>query len=328
VVRSAGVDQEFVVARNPEEGSKLPYLLILPLGSRGIVLKSREMWPRTAKVYCHEAYEIPDQLEILERVGVRTCVRRGAAIDLVLDRGRENRSQFVFAKARGRDVIFWQTARTAKQARPVVGLPTARATGHVLQIVIDQRERYAWSFNAQQATTVKRQLPIGDYGVTANEHVVAVVERKSIADLVSSLTGGTLRYLLGELASVPRAAVVVEDRYSRIFEHAHVRGSVIADGLAELQIRYPTVPIVFAESRQLAQEWTYRFFGAAIAFASTEDASRTIEDSLPSAPALPPREPSLMEIRTWATREGFTVSPKGRVPKHITELFRQAHGFA
>ena len=48
-------------------------------------------------------------------------------IDLVLDRGREARSMFVFAKARGRDVIFWQSARTAKQARPNVALPTARA---------------------------------------------------------------------------------------------------------------------------------------------------------------------------------------------------------
>ena len=39
---------------------------------------------------------------------------------------------------------------------------------------------------------------------------------------------------------------------------------MVADGLAELQVRYPTVPIVFGETRQLAQEWTYRFLGAAL----------------------------------------------------------------
>jgi hypothetical protein len=42
----------------------------------------------------------------------------GAAIDLVLDRGRENRSQIVFTEACGRDAVFWQSPRTRRQARP------------------------------------------------------------------------------------------------------------------------------------------------------------------------------------------------------------------
>ena len=32
------------------------------------------------------------------------------------------------------------------------------------------------------------------------------------------------------------------------------RPSAIADGLAELQVRYPNVPIVFCETRKLAEE--------------------------------------------------------------------------
>jgi len=43
---------DFVVARNPEEGSTLPFLIRLPLGTDGVVLKVRDTWPRTAKVYC------------------------------------------------------------------------------------------------------------------------------------------------------------------------------------------------------------------------------------------------------------------------------------
>ncbi|WP_276319851.1 hypothetical protein [Egibacter rhizosphaerae] len=35
------------------------------------------------------------------------------------------------------------------------------------------------------------------------------------------------------------------------------------DLLARLQVRYPTVPIVFADSRKMAEEWTYRFLAAA-----------------------------------------------------------------
>jgi hypothetical protein len=45
-----------------------------------------------------------------------------------------------------------------------------------------------------------------------------------------------------------------------------VRPAVIADGLAELAVRWPAVPIVFAETRQLAEEWTYRYLGAAHAW--------------------------------------------------------------
>ncbi|GAB2455769.1 hypothetical protein GCM10027062_40160 [Nocardioides hungaricus] len=50
--------------------------------------------------------------------------------------------------------------------------------------------------------------------------------------------------------------MVVEERYSQVFKLDRVRPSVVADGIAECQIRFPTVPIVFCEIRKLAQEWT------------------------------------------------------------------------
>ena len=256
---------EFVVARNPDSESSLPFLVHIPLGAGGIALKVRDVWPRTSKLYCHRADGWPDHPDVIERIPVRSCARRGAAIDLVLDRGRENRSQFVFTKARGREVIFWQSARTAKQARPNVTLPTARAPGGPLEIVVDAHERYAWNFTHQQATTVRRALPAGDYAVADDDgEIVAAVERKSLADFVATVTNGKLRFAMAALASMPRAAVVVEDRYSAIFKLERVRPRVVADGLAELQVRYPSVPIVFGETRQLAQEWTYRFLGAAL----------------------------------------------------------------
>jgi hypothetical protein len=37
---------------------------------------------------------------------VRACVRRGQAVDLVLDRSREARSQIVFTTVKGREAIF------------------------------------------------------------------------------------------------------------------------------------------------------------------------------------------------------------------------------
>jgi hypothetical protein len=38
----------------------------------------------------------------------------------------------------------------------------------------------------------------------------------------------------------------------------------IADGLARLQLRYPEIPVVFADSRKFGEEWTYRFLAAAL----------------------------------------------------------------
>jgi len=162
-------------------------------------------------------------------------------------------------------MIFWQNARVAKAARPNVDLPTARGSGvREVEIVVDTREKYAWKFSHQQASTVKKALPVGDYGVYAEGELIAVVERKSLADLAGALSGGRMAYRLGALEGVPRAAVVVENRYSEIFKLEHVRPALIADALAECQIRWPSVPIVFAENRSLAQEWTYRFLAAAI----------------------------------------------------------------
>lgn len=255
-----------LIARNPDPDSSLPYLVRIPLG-RGIVLRARDTWPRTAKIYCHRHGEgWPADAEIVEELPLRSLTPRGASIDIVLERARENRSQFVITQARGREVIFWQSARTNKAARPNIALPTARAAGQAgLEIVVDTRERYAWKFSHQQVSTVKRALAAGDYAVVHDGSVVAVVERKSLPDLATSLTSGSLRSILTALAGMPRAAVVVEDRYSAIFKLEHVRPSLVAELVAECQVRFPGVPIIFAENRALAQEWTFRFLGAALA---------------------------------------------------------------
>jgi hypothetical protein len=322
---SGGRPDDFLIARNPEPGSSLPYLLRIPFGPAGIAVKAKDSWPRTAKVYCHPADGWPDEPDVLERVPTRSCVRRGAAIDLVLDRGRENRSQFVFARARGREVIFWQSARTARQARPAVTLPTSRASGRVLEIVVDTHERYPWTFGAQQARTRRAGLAAGDYAVAEDGRVVAVVERKSLADLVGTIVRGRLRSLMAALAAAPRASVVVEDRWSSVFKLDRVRPSVVADALAEAQVRFPSVPIVFAENRPLAQEWAYRFLGAAVAHHEEERAGSLRLDALPDAGPLPPPEPTTAEIRSWAAAAGLPVSVRGRLRPEIVAAWHDAN---
>jgi hypothetical protein len=329
------VPDDFLVARNPEEGSSLPYLVRIPLGPDGIVLKARETWPRTSKVYCHRAEGWPADAQVVERVPTRVCTSRGAAIDLVLDRGRENRSQFVLARAKGRQVIFWQTPRTAKQARPNVRVPTARprigdddrdAAPAELEILVDTYERYGWKFSRQQATTRKVPLSVGDYAVELDGHVVAAVERKTLQDLSSSLLNGKLRFALAELSGIRHGAVVVEDKYSRVFSLKHVRPAAVADAIAETHARYPNVPIVFCETRALAQEWTFRFLAAALHEARLELGAGPHLEDLEAAGPVPPREPTTAEVRAWALAEGLPVSDRGRLRPEVWDAYRTSRG--
>jgi ERCC4 domain len=259
----------FLVARNPDPDSTLPYLLRLPIDG-GVLLKARDRWPTIARVYCHPLETWPADAEILEQVAVRSCARRGAAIDLVLDRGRNNRSQIVFTepnpgRAGGRPMIFWQTARTAQRARPGQRVPTRRASQLTeLTIVVDTRERYPYKFAGRAVDRQRGALPVGDYAVRHDDRLIAVVERKTPEDFTKSLIDGSLNYALAELAALPAAAVVVEQRYGALLNDQHTQPGWLLELVARLQVRYPAVPIVFADSRKLAEEYTYRYLAAAL----------------------------------------------------------------
>jgi ERCC4 domain len=262
-------NRAFLVARNPDADSKLPYLLRLPLDD-GIVLKARESWPATARVYCHR-FEgpWPEQVEIVEQTPVTLCRRRGAAIDLVLDRPRLARSQFVFTQVKGREAIFWQTQKTARAANPGGRIPRRRALADAVTIAVDTRERYPYRFAQQAAETVWATVPAGDYAIHAPDgSLLAAVERKSLENHAATLSDGTLAFQLQRLTELPLAAVVVEARYSALFKLEHVNGSWLADQLARLEVRYPEVHLVFADSRRFAEEWAYRFLATALADAS------------------------------------------------------------
>jgi hypothetical protein len=106
---------ELLIARNPDPDSRLRYLPLLPLAG-GMVFRTSGTWPRTNALYCYpvSADEWPEAPTSSNEQAFGP-VRRGAAIDLVLDRGRENRSQIGFTRARGRNAVFWQSPRTRKR---------------------------------------------------------------------------------------------------------------------------------------------------------------------------------------------------------------------
>ena len=167
-------------------------------------------------------------------------------------------------------------------------------------------------------------LSAGDYGLVVDEQLLATVERKSLTDLVSSLTSGTLRFQLTELSAVPRAAVVVEERYAQVFKLEHVRPSVVLDAIAECQVRFPTVPIIFCDTRKLAQEWTYRFLAAARVGLAEELVGDLALRGLQAAPPLAPAPPTPADVRRWALANGIAVSDRGRIPAAVMGEYLQA----
>lgn len=258
-------EDRFIVAKNPDPASSLPYLVRIPIDG-GVILKAREPWPATARVYCHRHDGAwPDAAEIVEEVTVTLCRRRGPAVDLVLDRPRRDRSQFVFTELRGRPAIFWQTRTVAMKANPGARVPKRRTVAGAFTIHVDTREKYPYRFAGREVALEKGTVGAGDYGVRAGERWVAVVERKSLEDFLGALSNGTLAFQLAKLAELPLAAVVVEGRYPKLFGVPRVAEGWLPDVLARLHIRYREIPIVFADSRKFAEEWTYRFLATALA---------------------------------------------------------------
>jgi hypothetical protein len=78
--------RRFVVARNPDPDSSLPYLLQIPTG-HGLTLKAREPWPLSSRVYCH-LYDDPLGAVPERPDRVRREPRARGGLDLPLPRHR------------------------------------------------------------------------------------------------------------------------------------------------------------------------------------------------------------------------------------------------
>ena len=222
------VPDDLVIARNPEPGSTLPFLMRIPLGEHGIVVKARETWPRTSKIYCHRAEAWP-------------AGRRGRGAVARPHRRPPGCGHRPGADPGSREPV---AVRPDPSTGPGDDLLAVRQDGEAGATPGDpahgpgprpgarHRGRRARAVRVrvphQQATTRKAPLRAGDYAITDGDEVIAAVERKSVEDLSSTLLSGRMSYLMADLASLPRAAVVVESGYSKIFKLTHAPGATVA----------------------------------------------------------------------------------------------------
>ncbi len=192
-------------------------------------------------------------------------------LSVTLDRPQRKRREFLKVEKSFKDrpgtyeQIFFRTEQGVRAHRTSGRLELLRQ--RELDVVIDSAERYPWRFPGARVT--RRRLPVGDYGLEVDERLAAVVERKTLANLLTDI--GEIRGLhqqLSELGSYPHAALVVEAQYADLGKPAKIGrwpASHLVRVVGELAALHPTVPVVFAGNRKLANVWCERFFASVAA---------------------------------------------------------------
>ena len=83
---------------------------------------------------------------------------------------------------------------------------------------------------------------------------------------------------------------------------------------------------MFAETRPLAQEWTYRFLGAALAHHHDDEVADRLGGRAAAAGPVPPPEPTTAEVRAWAREHGLDVADRGRLHPDVWDAYRRRAG--
>jgi hypothetical protein len=236
-----------------------------------IAVRAKAVWPGPGQnIFClreHEA-DPAEPLELIERVPVASLVRIGRKLTVVLDRPQRKRSEFLSVEKVRRDgggtyeQIFIRTESgiRAHRSRTRVEL---RAAPPALTIVVDSAEKYPWRFPG--ASLTRRKLPVGDYALVIDEHLTAIVERKSFDNILGDIGAvQALHHQLADLASYPVSALVIEAEYRDFLDPARLDGrwpvAHLARVLGELSALHPRLPIIFAGNRASANTWAHNLF--------------------------------------------------------------------
>jgi hypothetical protein len=313
------MDASWIVERTQD--ARFPFRIRIEQNGRTLLaVRAQNAWPGAgSQVFCLRETEFDpgEPLTPHEQVPIAHLTRLGRKLSVTLDRAQRKRCEFLKIEKRYKnqdgsyEQIFLRTeaAARAHKSSKRTELPRAPDT---LDVVIDSGERYPWRFPG--ATVVRRKLAVGDYALTREERVVAVVERKSLENFLKDLSElKGLHQQLAELGAQPRAALVLEAQYADLgnpkklgqWPAAHAQRVA-----AELTTLFPNVPLVYAGNRKLANLWAQRWF-AAVAAAHAQPVPDSVREPLARYEPGPMRDGLDTRIRIAALQElpdGFAIA--------------------
>ncbi len=253
--------------------ARFPFRIAIEQNGRTLfAVRAKAAWPGAGtQVFCLRERE-PDLLETfdeVERVPVAHLARLGRKLSITLDRAQRKRCEFLILEKTRKgggtyEQVFFrtETAVRAHKSSKYAELSSRNSEG--MHVVIDSMERYPWNFPG--ADVHKRKLPVGDYALIHDERPHAIVERKTLQNLLGDLSQlKGLHQQLAELAAWPHAALVVEAQYADFGNPAKIGGWPAAHllrVLGELPALFPNVQCIFAGNRKLANVWAQRWFAA------------------------------------------------------------------
>lgn len=255
------------------QDARFPLRIAIEQNGRALfAVRAKAAWPGAGtQIFClrEREFDAAEPLEELERVPVAHLARLGRKLSVTLDRAQRKRCEFLILEKSRRDggtyeQVFFRTEAAVRAHKSSKHAELFTRKNEDLDIVIDSGERYAWSFPG--ASVRKRKLPVGDYALMHDERPHAIVERKTLENLLGDLAElKGLHQQLAELAAWPHAALVIEAQYADFGNPAKIRRWTAAHllrVLGELPALFPNVQCVFAGNRKLANVWAQRWFAA------------------------------------------------------------------
>lgn len=262
------------VIRDEGKPSTLPYLITLHAYTGAeIQMRCSGPWPAPGhNLYAMRSDTLKDgeRTEPFEECRIVDIQKKSGpkatTVHVVLDRKRQKRCSFLFVRKDGREQVFFRTESGIKAHRSRTYLQPS-SLRVVSEVVIDSREKYPWNLNAEHV--VRRALSAGDYALCVQEKVVAVIERKTLANMLANLNALEAYHThLAELTAYPGAELVVEASLADFFNPEKVKPMSSARcvrALADIAAKHPSLRITYAGNRKNAQLWAAQYFGAVAA---------------------------------------------------------------
>jgi len=261
----------------PQTNQRFPFQLFVEHEpGRFLTFAVQDKWPGPGKsIFCLAGPELgeddlPVQPEPADSCLIKYVSRFGRKLMILLDRKNRKRSWFLTIERRSKvhpdktyQQTFWITQASAAAKRGGTYLSGLNQKDR-LTIVRDTRERYGYNFSGHELQ--KAALASGDYALKLSTgETIAAVERKTKDGFLHTLaTLDVLKAQLAELCDAHKyCALVIEADYRDLVNPKKARfysARLVAEAIADLQVSFPRLQVVFCSNRKYAAEWVSRFF--------------------------------------------------------------------